>query len=436
MICSGIFLGYGIFNPLLEVLPVTKSFHVTLVILIIASWHLGSITGFIASTFYCETFTKKAIYLLSNFLLLFSSGALIAYPVDFYVVVFTRYFAGIAHGLCYVTIISHLSENCTKWIRAMHASANFLFLNIGLVISLPAIIAYANGKLDVHPLRVNGIVCCVISIIAIYFTIKFSKESVIDLINAGHDIKALRTMQYLRCENFETTCIRDDFDDMKMMILEDKTIDSSSIITDSNLKPLMLTLLLKVAFVLSFNNSLNVIRLNVHFANDFILVCTLLPRVLIGFIVIYTIEHGRRIHFITSSTLTAIVIIILGFLKLFQLQYNLIDLILFIIYEIAVSLGVGSVSCVYDSEAFRTIKKTKSIAFTSIIEQILQIIFILLTIFIFNDASRVFELKFSEEIFLFSSAALLIVITIYMFYHIPETKAVSIRRTRNMFLST
>lgn len=149
-----------------------------------------------------------------------SSGALIVYPVDFYVVVFTRYFAGIAHGLCYVTIISHLSENCTKWQRGLHASANFLFLNIGLLISLLPIIAYANGKLDVHPLRVNGIVCCVISIIAIYFTVKFSRESVIDLIKAGRDIKAIRTLQYLRCENFETTCIRDDFEDMKVIMFK------------------------------------------------------------------------------------------------------------------------------------------------------------------------------------------------------------------------
>lgn len=222
------------------------------------------------------------------------------------------------------------------------------------------------------------------------------------------------------------------------MIMEDKTIETNSILADSNARPLMLTLLLKVAFVLSFNSTLNVIRLNVHFATDFVLVWSLLPRIVIGFIVMYTIEYGRRIHFITSSTLTAITMIIQSILKLFQLQYNFIDLILFIVFEIAVSLGIGAVVNVYDAEAFRTIKKTKSIAFTSIIEQILQIIFILLTIYIFNDATRVISLEYCEEIFLLLSAAILIVISIYMFYHqrLPETKSVSIRRTRNMFLST
>lgn len=220
--------------------------------------------------------------------------------------------------------------------------------------------------------------------------------------------------------------------------MEDKSIDSSTILVDSNARPLMVTLLLKIAFVLSFNSTLNVIRLNVHFASDFVLVWALFPRLVIGFIVMYSIEHGRRIHFMASSTLVAIAMVILGILKSFQIQYNLIDLILFIVFEIAVSLGIGAVVNVYDAEAFRTIKKTKSIAFTSIIEQILQIIFILLTIYIFNDATRAIELEFLEEIFLFSSALLLIVIAIYMFYHqrLPETRSCSIRRTRNMFLST
>lgn len=62
MICSGIYLGYGIFNPLLETLPVTKSYHVALVLLLITSWHLGCISGFLAAPLYCETFTKKTIY--------------------------------------------------------------------------------------------------------------------------------------------------------------------------------------------------------------------------------------------------------------------------------------------------------------------------------------------------------------------------------------
>lgn len=220
--------------------------------------------------------------------------------------------------------------------------------------------------------------------------------------------------------------------------MEDKTIDTNSILTDRNFRPLMLTLLLKIAKVLSFNSTLNMIRLNVYFASDFVVVWAMLPRILIGFIVMYTIEYGRRPHFLTSSILTALTMIIRGALKLFQLQINLIDLILFIAFEIAVSLGIDAVVCVYDAEAFRTIKKAKSIAFTSIIEQILQIIFIFLTIYIFNDATKVISMEYSEEVFLFTSAVLLIVISIYMLYHqhLPETKSVSIRRTRNMFLST
>lgn len=367
-----------------------------------------------------------------------SSCAVVAFPVDFYVNVFARHFAGIAHGLAYVTVISHLSENCTKWMRGSHAALNFLCLQIGLIISLPAIIAYANRNLNIHPWRINGGVCCFLSLIAIICTSKFTKESVIDLIKKGHDLKALRTMQYLRCETFETTSIRDDFDDLKVMIIEDKTIENNSILSDGNFRPLVLTLLLKISFVLSFNNSLNMIRLSVH-SNNFLLVYLLFPRIIIGIIVVYTIEYGRRIHFVTSSITLTIILILLATFKLFQLQINVIDLIIFIAFEIAVSIGIGASVHVYDAEAFRTIKKVKSIAFTSIVEQILQIIFIFLASFFFTYYYNDFTTRdFYEEIFILTSAFVLIAITIYMYHrqHLPETKFVSIRRTRNMFLST
>lgn len=387
---------------------------------------------------------------MSNFILLASSCALTAFPVNFYVIVFARFFAGIAHGLVYVTIIGHLSENCTKWLRGFHGTFNFLCLQIGLIVSLPSIIAYGNRQLSIHPWRINGGVCCFLSVIAIICTLKFTKESVVDLIKNGRDQRALRTLQYLRGEKFETTSIRDDFDDFKVMIIEDKMTESNSLLSDGNVRPLMLTLLLKISFVLSFNNSLNMIRLNVYFVNDFLLIWMLFPRIVIGLIVIYTIENGRRVHYVTSSIAASVILTTLGILKLVQVQINVIDLIIFIAFEIGVSIGIGSVIHVYDAEAFRTIKKAKSIAFTSIVEQILQIILIFLANFIFNSSSNnsgsqddeagggALTMEFYEEIFIFTSAFLLIAITIYMFHrqHLPETKQVSIRRTRNMFLST
>jgi hypothetical protein len=83
----------------------------------------------------------------------------------------------------------------------------------------------------------------------------------VDLIKNGQEQEALRVLQYLRGENYETTTIRDDFDEMKIMTIEDKPIESGCILSDGNIRPLMFTLLLKISFVLSFNCLLNSIRL-------------------------------------------------------------------------------------------------------------------------------------------------------------------------------
>lgn len=340
--------------------------------------------------------------------------------------------------MAYVTLILHLSDNCTKFTRGFQAAFNFFCLQIGLIVSLPSIIAHGNLHLRVHPWRVNGGVCCFLSLIAIIFTLKFTKESVIDLIRKGQNVKALRTMQYLRGEKFETTSIRDDFDEIKVMLIEDKFVESSSIFTDSNIRPLLTLLLLKISLVLSFNNSLNLIRLNVDFANDWKLMWTLLPRIFIGIFVTISIEQGRRMHFISSSLCVSITLIVLGALKFFEIQYAVIDLLLFIAFEISASLGLGATVHVYDSEAFRSIKKAKSIAFLCILEHILQIAFIFLAVLFLNNGTKTLKMKYFEEIFLMSSALAIISITIYMLkpQRLPETKCVSIRRSRTMFLST
>lgn len=63
MISSGIYMSHGLFNPsTLLRLPVTENYHNGLVILVIASWHLGGISGFIAAPYYLTTFSKKTIY--------------------------------------------------------------------------------------------------------------------------------------------------------------------------------------------------------------------------------------------------------------------------------------------------------------------------------------------------------------------------------------
>jgi Sugar (and other) transporter len=364
-------------------------------------------------------------------IVLASSITITAIPTEFYVVVFGRFFAGIAHGLTYVTIASHLGENCCKSLRGLHATFNFFCVSCGIIISIMVGKACADARTDIdYPMRIAGGVSCFISIIAIIMTYKHSRESIVDLIRRGREFEALRVLQHLRGENFETTTMRDDFDDLKAMISEDKVM-SASIFRERNVWPLIIVTMLKFSFVLSFNSSLNAIRLDtpVIVQNDFEYLWIFFPRIIIGILIAFSIESGRRIHFLTSSIMTLACLIAIGTLRLLLTPSSTIETILFLLYEISGAIGLGAAVHIYDSEAFRSVKKVKSIAFSSIIEQVLQIIFIILSLYVKG-------IQFYAEIFLLSSAVLLVLISLFMFCYLPETSHISIRSARNMFIKT
>lgn len=98
-----------------------------------------------------------------------------------------------------------------------------------------------------------------------------------------------------------------------------------------------------------------------------------------------------------------------------------------IFMEMLAGFGMGIVSDVYSSEAFNTIKKARSIFFTTAIEFLLHIVIIFTT---FNVSTSTTY----DGLFLVASGMLLCVITFYVYRQVPETAKMSIRQTRNEFL--
>lgn len=98
-----------------------------------------------------------------------------------------------------------------------------------------------------------------------------------------------------------------------------------------------------------------------------------------------------------------------------------------IFIEILAGFGMGIISDVYSSEAFNTIKKARSIFFTTSIEFLLHIVIIFTTFNVSSSATF-------DGIFLTASGMLLCVITFYVYRQVPETAKMSIRQTRNEFL--
>lgn len=88
---------------------------------------------------------------------------------------------------------------------------------------------------------------------------------------------------------------------------------------------------------------------------------------------------------------------------------------------------MGILSDLYSAEAFNTMKKARSICFTSTIEFGLHIAIICAT---FNVSATTNY----DAIFLIASGAIIFALTFVLHKELPETAKMSIRQTRNEFL--
>lgn len=367
--------------------------------------------------------------LIASSLVVISAVLLIALPQFFWAIFFARFIAGIGHGLAYVIAVQYFGEICDAQIRGQVGATMHLFLLKGGIISGVFVINFFSVEGRMDPNRFLGIASLCLSCIAIYMTLRFHKESIVTLIESGRDAEAIQTMILMRGQAKETTEIRENFNELKMMIAEDKH-NKSGIFAKENLRPLLTVVFLRIAFVCSFNYALkyahnymthNSNSINYTFVLNFIHTLTV-------FVVRFTIDSGRRKHFLLSSCGTSVVMIIFGSLRISAYaNAEFLVFIMFVLIELFSAIGLGLLTHIYSTEAFTTARKSASIAFTSTIEFILQILFIF-----WVDKKIYF---YSFDVTLLSTCGLiLMIISIYLFFNLPETKSVSIRKTRSKFL--
>ena len=425
MISSGAHIGWGLFNSNLSSMSWAKNENSTVISFTIVSWFIGAIIGFCAAPLFCDTFIKKTIYLFSNFMVGIGAILLITLPDYLYAVIFGRFFSGIGHGLAYTAVLIHLADNSINHRRGLNGATIYLFMFIGIVI----------GNVSFPTMDTTcfvGVVSASITLFSLLLILVLYKESVVTLMDKGHDVEAINVMVRLRSESNDTREIRNDFVELKAMVMED-AIKNTKIFKDGNLTPLIQIVLLRIAFVMSFNLPLNTIRLsmiqNLSAAENSsyrLLIASVYT--IVGFVVLFTIDNGRRPHFLTSAGGASIILIIQGVLFAFVDDiYNSISLALLIFYQIFCGFGLGLTSDVYSSEAFRSIKRPASIAFTSILENVLQIMFVIL-------ADNLKRTTISDIIVLIICGIVIGLITTYFYFTLPETNNMSIRQTRDKFL--
>uniref|UniRef100_A0A7G3AWB2 Putative transporter major facilitator superfamily n=1 Tax=Lutzomyia longipalpis TaxID=7200 RepID=A0A7G3AWB2_LUTLO len=145
-------------------------------------------------------------------------------------------------------------------------------------------------------------------------------------------------------------------------------------------------------------------------------------RLLAAFVAIFFFDtFGRRIILAVSAGGKAISLLVYGFLNL-GVQGSYVAVIA---SEIFLGLGLGSVSDILFSEAFSSRKKVLSMIVVTVIENALQIALILSLV---NLSTRSYE-----DAFVFTTGGLMIVITIFLYLQLPETRFMSLRQTRDEF---
>lgn len=339
---------------------------------------------------------------------------------------------GFAHGYAYVALIVHGSEIIHQKLRGLIIGA--LQLCIILSAMLTGMFSTTMGKEGLVPFQWIGILGVCYTILGIIFAIIMTHESPVQLMQQKQFEKALNVMVKVRNESNETWSIKNEYNELKAMVEEDSET-SQNILIDGNMRPLMLITLLKVAYVLSFNYGLNMIRLKYTSAfiteegYNFSGITYLSIRSIVFVFTIHSVEfNGRKLHFIISHAGTSTLLIIFGILAFIQpsnfaIGYEVIQILL----EITAGLGMGVLSDIYSSEAFNTLKKARSICITTTIEFSLHIAFIFAT---FNVSSS----STYEGIFLLASGGMFCALTYILYKELPETAKMSIRQTRNEFL--
>lgn len=161
-----------------------------------------------------------------------------------------RALSGVLFGISLLTIIIHTADNASHYVR------RYLLWTIVIINMLPSIllaeaaqyVAGIDGGLNVA----IGWLMLLFGVLAL-IVMPCTYESIMYLLDTGKDLKALEILLKLRNESRHF--IRNDFNDMKIMIAEDRNA-GGNILKNGNWRPLLLILLVRLLSPLVANNIL------------------------------------------------------------------------------------------------------------------------------------------------------------------------------------
>lgn len=362
------------------------------------------------------------------------SGILyIALNEDYLAILFGRMLGGIAHGILYVTIVSHYADNTIAEMRGRTVSS------IGVIFNSTAVFVALfnlnnNGLIDVSSAysdQLTGILTLVWSIVGLAINYFFTRESVPFLLRRGQEQDALQTLMRLRNESTDTPSIRNEIDDMRQLVNQAK-IENQNIFSNGNVRPLLLVTMLKLQAFLTNNAIFNFFLIiivqvmlvgnSAIFVGPVFLICF---RILAGLVPLLAGDSFSRKWFLTSSgSISGILLGVFGILLMF-LNTEVGFVVLLAFFQLLVGFGIDPMNHVITSEAFAINKRAWSIAFVTSIEYILQLIAIVVLYNIVVTDTAIY-------VIVLGSAILIATLAGFIYFLLPETCNLSILQCQDV----
>lgn len=349
-------------------------------------------------------------------------------PESIYYIFPSRIIGGFAHGVVYLTVLIHACEVAVPRLRGMIIASIHLCLFVGVFLTSSSLLPVGNTKnYEIDPTRtigINGLICILTGMVIAVF---LNRESPVFLIKKYKDEDAMEVMIKLRSESHETAEIRRDFNEFKLMIMEDTTT-SVNIFDRQNLWPLFVVLLMKTIFVASFNLPLNLMWLEATETDlydgdtDPSGMCLSGTRWIIIMVMMFLIDLRRIKIYVTSTVVCSIALFAAVYVFDANIEEPKIIEALAFIFQASAGLGVGILADIYATEAFNTMKKPFSIAFVSIFECGLQILLVVDFFYV--------EYPLVAVLGVFGAVMATGLLAIF----IPDTSNLSLRNARNKFL--
>lgn len=369
--------------------------------------------------------------MLASLLSATSAICFILYPTNISIIQIARIISSLGNGMVYLVLLIHASELSIPRIRGYHVSIISFCHFIGVLLTTSNLSeVYKTRSYENDPTKMlgySGLICIVSSLL---LALLFNRESPVYLIQKYKEKEAMNNLMRLRSELHESLSIRDEFNELVLMVKE----DSQSTMNITHYCYQFITVIIfKSLFVFSFNMPLNMYFLDLaktHFYDgevDNTGLYLLSARLIAMMVAMVFIDFKRIQLFIFSSVGSGVILI---FLWQYPVQDDSIySAIISIAFQVFAGFGISIISDIYLVDSVNTRIKPIFILLTTIYEVLLHIILIVSYFY--------FKIIISNFLLIFGVMMTLAIIA-YPFNSknkiFPDTSGLSLRKARNKFL--